>query len=107
MGVLIGILVTFLWATSVILIRIGVSDEDVDPIGFAGTRFFLAAMLLLPLSVPGIRAAPTWHRSGRWLAGVAEVQERVERWLDGGPRCGARARPGRSGRRPMDTRGAG
>ncbi len=70
-AVILGLVVTSLWATSVVMIRIGVSDEDIEPIGFAGTRFFLAAMLLLPLAVPGIRAAPTWHGSGRWLTGVA------------------------------------
>ncbi len=71
MAVIIGVVVTFLWATSVVLIRIGVSDEDTEPIGFAGTRFALAAMLLLPLALPGIRAAPTWRGSRRWLSGVA------------------------------------
>lgn len=70
-AVIIGVVVTFLWATSVVLIRIGVSDEDVQPIGFAGTRFALAAILLLPLALPGIRAAPTWQGSRRWLSGVA------------------------------------
>ncbi len=70
-AVIIGIVVTFLWATSVVLIRIGVSDEDVEPIGFAATRFLLAALLLLPLAVPGIRAAPTWRGSRSWLSGVA------------------------------------
>ncbi len=35
------------------LIAIGVSDEDIEPIGFAGTRFALAAVLLLPLALPG------------------------------------------------------
>jgi drug/metabolite transporter (DMT)-like permease len=70
-AVIIGIVVTFLWATSVILIRIGVSDEDVEPIGFAGTRFALAAVLLVPFALPGIRAAPTWGGSRRWLVGVA------------------------------------
>lgn len=70
-AVTLGTIVTSLWATSVVLIRIGVSDEDVEPIGFAGTRFFLAAMLLLPVALPGIRAAPTWRGSGRWLTGVA------------------------------------
>lgn len=70
-AVIIGVVVTFLWATSVVLIRIGVSDEDIEPIGFAGTRFALAAMLLLPLALPGIRAAPTWQGSRRWLSGVA------------------------------------
>ena len=53
----IGLDVTFLWATAVVLIRIGVSDEVVEPIGFAATRFLLAALLVLPLAVPGIRAA--------------------------------------------------
>jgi drug/metabolite transporter (DMT)-like permease len=66
-----GVVVTFLWATSVVLIRIGVSDEDIRPIGFAGTRFALAAILLLPLALPGIRAAPTWPDSRRWLIRVA------------------------------------
>jgi hypothetical protein len=70
-AVIIGVVVTFLWATSVVLIRIGVSDEDIEPIGFAATRFLLAAMLLLPLALPGIRAAPTWQGSRRWLTGVA------------------------------------
>ena len=70
-AVIIGVVVTFLWATSVVLIRIGVSDEDVQPIGFAATRFLLAALLLLPLAVPGIRAAPTWRGSRPWLSGVA------------------------------------
>ena len=71
MAVLIGVLVTFLWATSVVLIRIGVSDETVEPIGFAGTRFMLAALLLLPLALPGIRAVPSWRGSRRWLSGTA------------------------------------
>ena len=70
-AVAIGVVVTFLWATSVVLIRIGVSDEDIQPIGFAGTRFALGALLLLPLALPGIRAAPTWRGSRRWLSGVA------------------------------------
>ena len=70
-ALIIGVLVTFLWATSVVLIRIGVSDEDVDPVGFAATRFLLAAILLLPLAIPGMRAAPTWRTSRRWLSGVA------------------------------------
>ncbi len=70
-AVAIGVLVTFLWATSVVLIRIGVSDESVEPIGFAGTRFALAALLLLPLALPGIRAAPPWRESRRWLSSVA------------------------------------
>lgn len=66
-----GVVVTFLWATSAVLIRLGVSDEDIGPIGFAGTRFLLAAILLVPLALPGMRAVPTWHGGRRWLTGVA------------------------------------
>lgn len=70
-AIILGVVVTFLWATSVVLIRIGVSDEEVEPIGFAGTRFALAAMLLLPFALPGIRAVPSWRGSRRWLSRTA------------------------------------
>jgi drug/metabolite transporter (DMT)-like permease len=70
-AVILGVLVTFLWATSVVLIRIGVNDEAVDPLGFAGVRFALAAILLLPLALPRMRAAGNWRGSRRWLLGVA------------------------------------
>ena len=70
-AVVLGLFVTFLWATSVVLIRVGVSDENVAPIGFAGTRFALAGMLLLPFALPGLRAVPTWQGSRRWLRDVA------------------------------------
>jgi len=70
-AVLLGVLVTFLWATSVVLIRIGVSDEAIDPIGFAGVRFALAAILLLPLALPRMRAAVGEGGSRGWLLRVA------------------------------------
>jgi len=70
-AVILGVLVTFLWATSVVLIRIGVNDEAIDPLGFAGVRFALAAILLLPLALPRMRAAGDWRGSRRWLLGVA------------------------------------
>ncbi len=70
-AVIIGVAVTFLWATSVVLIRIGVSDEEVQPLGFAGTRFALAAVVLLPLALPAMRAVPSWQGSHRWLLAVA------------------------------------
>jgi drug/metabolite transporter (DMT)-like permease len=69
--VLLGILVTFLWSTSVVLIRLGLTEEEVDPIGFAGVRFALAAILLLPLALPRLRAARVWTASPRSLLGVA------------------------------------
>ncbi len=66
-----GIIVTFLWATSVVLIRLGLTEEDVDPIGFAGVRFSLAAILLLPLALPHLRAVRIWTADRRSLLEVA------------------------------------
>lgn len=70
-AILLGTVVTFLWATSVVLIRLGLTEEDVDPIGFAGVRFSLAAMLLLPLALPRLRAVRVWTAGRRSLGGVA------------------------------------
>jgi drug/metabolite transporter (DMT)-like permease len=70
-AVLLGVIVTFLWSSSVVLIRLGLTEEDVDPIGFAGVRFALAAILLLPLAAPRLRAARVWEASPRSLLGVA------------------------------------
>lgn len=42
-----ALLVTFLWSTSWILIRWGLDDEDLDPLGFAAMRYGLAAGVLL------------------------------------------------------------
>ncbi len=44
-----GVLVTMLWATSFILIRWGL--EDLPPLTFAGIRYFLAFLFLLPLTL--------------------------------------------------------
>jgi drug/metabolite transporter (DMT)-like permease len=70
-AVALGIVVTFLWATSVVLIRVGLTEEDVPPIGFAGVRFTLAAILLLPLALPRLRTVRVWTAPRRSLLGVA------------------------------------
>jgi drug/metabolite transporter (DMT)-like permease len=49
------LLVTFLWATSWILIKVGLNDLDLQPISFAGLRYALAAALLAPLGWWAIR----------------------------------------------------
>jgi len=41
-----GLLVTFLWSTSWILVK--VSQEEFSPLIFSGMRYFLAALILLP-----------------------------------------------------------
>lgn len=51
------LLVTFLWATSWVLIKIGLDDLDLRPISFAGLRYALAAVLLLPFGWAAVRAA--------------------------------------------------
>jgi len=56
-AILLGIIVTFIWASSVVLLRLGLSGEVTDPIGFAGIRFTLAALLLFPLAWSRLRPA--------------------------------------------------
>jgi drug/metabolite transporter (DMT)-like permease len=69
-AIILGLVVTALWASSVVLIRIGLDGEVDDPIGFAGIRFTLAAILLLPLAWPRLRVARgAWGR-GRPLVAV-------------------------------------
>ena len=48
---------TFLWATSWVLIRIGLTDLDLQPIAFAGLRYALAAILLAPFGLRALRRA--------------------------------------------------
>lgn len=51
------LLVTFLWATSWILIKVGLDDLELRPISFAGLRYALAALILAPLGLRAMRAA--------------------------------------------------
>ena len=55
------LLVTFLWATSWILIKVGLNDLDLRPVSFAGLRYVLAAAILAPLGWHAIRGV---HRRG-------------------------------------------
>lgn len=56
LAVLQALLVTFLWSTSWVLIKIGLDDLELRPLGFAGVRYALAALLLLPLALRAFRA---------------------------------------------------
>lgn len=56
-----ALLVTFLWSTSWVLIKIGLADEQLSPLGFAGARYMLAALLLLPFALPRLSAAGSWR----------------------------------------------
>src|SRR5205085_6073414 len=52
-----ALFVTFLWSTSFVLIKIGLHDLAIAPLTFAGLRYTIAALLLLPFAIHGIRRA--------------------------------------------------
>ena len=53
-----ALLVTFLWSTSWVLIKIGLDDLQLAPLPFAGLRYTLAAAMLLPFGIRALRARP-------------------------------------------------
>ncbi len=57
LAVLQGLLVTFLWSTSWVLIKVGMDDLDLKPLSFAGLRYALAAAILLPFGIRAMREA--------------------------------------------------
>jgi len=65
-AIALAIFVTFLWSTSWILIKVGLQREQLDPVSFAGLRYGLAALILLPLGWPALRRARPWA-AGRGL----------------------------------------
>ena len=56
LAVLQALLVTFLWSTSWVLIKIGLDDLEIAPISFAGLRYALAGLILLPFGIRAMRA---------------------------------------------------
>ena len=48
-AIVIALFVVFLWATSWVLIKIGL--EEIPPLTFAGLRYVLAFIILLPLAI--------------------------------------------------------
>ena len=69
-AVLQALFVTFLWSTSVILVKIGL--EDIPALTFAGMRYFLAFLILLPFFIFSNRAKGIgkWGRR-EWLSLIA------------------------------------
>lgn len=65
-----ALLVTFLWSTSWVLIKIGLDELDLPPLTFAGLRYSLAALILLPLALPALRHARSWRAGRPLLASV-------------------------------------
>ena len=56
LAVLQALLVTFLWSTSWVLVKIGLDDLDIAPLSFAGLRYAVAALILLPFGIRAMRA---------------------------------------------------
>ena len=71
LAVLQGLLVTFLWSTSWVLIKIGLDDLDLRPLSFAGLRYAVAALVLLPFGIRAIRARGGRPLDRRVVAAVA------------------------------------
>lgn len=57
MAVAQALLVTFLWSTSWVLIKVGLEELELRPLAFAGLRYALAALLLLPWAVGALRGS--------------------------------------------------
>ncbi len=57
MAVAQGLLVTFLWSTSWVLIKVGLDDLHLRPLSFAGLRYVVAAAILLPFGIRALRSA--------------------------------------------------
>jgi len=70
-AVLQALLVTFLWSTSWILIKIGLDDLDIAPLSFAGLRYALAAAILLPFGIHALRRRRGAPLDARLLTRVA------------------------------------
>ena len=66
-----ALLVTFLWSTSWVLIKIGLNDLALPPLTFAGLRYVLAAIVLVPLALPALGRLPGGAFRSRSMAGVA------------------------------------
>ena len=65
-AILQALLVTFLWSTSWVLIKIGL--QDLPPLTFAGLRYILAFLCLLPLLLRSVsRASLSRLARRRWL----------------------------------------
>ncbi len=67
-AILQAVLVTFLWSTSWVLIRIGLRS-NLPPITFAGLRYVLAALCLAPFVFlkPEYRLSLSWIKRSDWV----------------------------------------
>ncbi len=57
-AILQALFVTFLWSTSWVLIKIGLEDKDIPALTFAGLRYFMAFLVLIPVYLLSKQATP-------------------------------------------------
>lgn len=69
-AVALALTVTFLWSSSWILIRWGLDGEDLEPLGFAGLRYGLAALVLLGATLARAPTRRALAGAGRSLGPV-------------------------------------
>ena len=67
---LLALFVTFLWSTSWVLIRVGLDDESLPPVMFAGLRYALAAVVVV-----------AWVTAGRDRGAIATLDRAQVRGL--------------------------
>ena len=66
-AILQALLVTTLWSTSWVLVKIGL--EDIPAVTFAGLRYFLAFLILIPVFLLSKKATPLRSLSrSNWLS---------------------------------------
>jgi drug/metabolite transporter (DMT)-like permease len=65
-----ALLVTLLWSSSFVLIKLGLRDPDLGPLSFAGLRYTLAALILLPFAWRQLRAVQGWAVDRRLLGQI-------------------------------------
>jgi drug/metabolite transporter (DMT)-like permease len=62
-----ALLVTLLWSSSFVLIKLGLRDPNLSPLSFAGLRYTLAALVLLPIAWRQLRTVKGWAVDRRLL----------------------------------------
>lgn len=72
-AVLQALMVTGLWSSSWVLIKLGLTDERLDPVLFAGLRYSLAALILLPFGVCALGASAVRLGDRRVLVPIAAL----------------------------------
>jgi drug/metabolite transporter (DMT)-like permease len=75
--------VTLLWSSSFVLIKLGLRDFDLAPLSFAGLRYSLAAAILLPLAWRAMGRRGEGETRGKVEPKVSSASPRLKAWPAG------------------------